>query len=158
MSQSAPDAPPRARLRDTLERFVAAFNADDLDAAMAFFAEGAIYCPGDGREHRGKAAIRAAFAPQFNGVYGEMRFDVDDWLLDEAAGKAAIRWVCRHDLSGEKARRIPAPRRWLYRLAYGPRAGWYGTDIFHLDAEGKISGKFSYANAFLPQLRRDLGR
>jgi hypothetical protein len=39
-----------------------------------------------------------------------------------------------------------------------PRAGWYGTDIFHFDDDGKIVGKYSYANyGRRPQLRSDLG-
>jgi hypothetical protein len=42
---------------------------------------------------------------------------------------------------------------------YGRRAGWYGTDTFHFDENGKITGKFSYANyGARPHLRRDLGQ
>jgi uncharacterized protein (TIGR02246 family) len=140
-----------------LDRFVAGFNQNDLDQVMAFFAEQAVYRPGDGSEHLGRAAIRRALAPQFEGVYGEMQFLVDDRLVDEAARKAAIRWVCRHDFSGDKGRRVPWPQRWVFRALYGQRCGWYGTDIFHFDAEGKIVGKYTYANYGRPQIRRDLG-
>jgi hypothetical protein len=62
-----------------LERFVAGFNDNSLDDVMAFFAEDAVYRPGD------------------------------------------------------------------------------GMDVFHFDTDGKITGKFSYANFGLPQFRRDLG-
>jgi hypothetical protein len=72
---------------------------------MAAFAEDAEYRPGDGSIHRGKAAIRRAFAPQFAGAFGAMRFDPEDQLIDEGARKAALRWVCRHDLTGEHGRR-----------------------------------------------------
>jgi hypothetical protein len=86
-----------------------------------------------------------------------MVFDVNDRLVDEQARKASLRWVCRHDFSGAHGRQIPLPLRWLYRLLYGPRSGWLGTDVFHFDGDGKIIGKWSYANYNRPQLRRDLG-
>jgi uncharacterized protein (TIGR02246 family) len=140
-----------------LDRFVAGFNGNDLEQVMTFFAEDAVYRPGDGSEHRGKAAIRQAFAPQFGGVYGEMQFLVDDRLVDEPARKAAIRWVCRHDFSAGKGRHVPWPQRWLFRVLYGPRCGWYGTDIFHFDRQGKIVAKYTYANYKRPRIRRDLG-
>ena len=141
------------RIADVLDRFVAGFNDNSLDEVMTFFAEDAVYRPGDGSEHRGKAAIRAAFLPQFSGAYGRMRFVVDDRVVDEGARKAAIRWVCRHDITQAR----PLARRWLFRLLYGRRCGWYGTDIFHFDDAGRIIGKYTYANYNRPQLRRDLG-
>lgn len=74
-------------------------------------------------------------------------------VIDEAARKAAIRWVCQHDFT----QAVPRVRRLLFTALYGSKAGWYGTDIFHFDEQGKIVGKFSYANYGRPQLRRDLG-
>jgi hypothetical protein len=113
-----------------------------------------VYLPGDGSEFRGRSAIRKAFRPQFSYAYGAMRFIVDDRVVDETARKAAIRWVCKHDFDETR----PPVMRWLFKARYGRRAGWYGTDIFHFDQEGKIVGKFSYANyGPRPQLRRDLG-
>jgi uncharacterized protein (TIGR02246 family) len=141
-----------------VDAFVAAFNANDLDAVMGFFADDAVYRPGDGTEHRGKAAIRAAFAPQFGGAYGAMRFDEIDRLLDATARKVAIRWICRHDLSGRKGATIALPLRLFYRaLMRGSRAGWHGLDVFHFDETGAIVGKFSYVSATRPRLERDLG-
>lgn len=139
-----------------LDEFVDGFNHNDLDRVMEFFADDAVYRPGDGSEHRGKTAIRAAFTPQFRGAFGQMRFVVDDRIVDEGARKASIRWVCQHDFSGAHGRGIPLLRRWLFRLMYGPRCGWLGTDVFHFDAAGKITGKFSYSNYNRPQIRRDL--
>ena len=141
------------KIADVLDRFVAGFNENDLDRVMEFFAADAVYRPGDGREYRGIDEIRRAFAPQFAGAFGTMRFDVDDRLVDEDARKAAIRWVCRHDFSGATS----LARRIAYTALYGRRAGWYGMDVFHFDGAGKIVGKFSYANYHLPRLRRDLG-
>jgi ketosteroid isomerase-like protein len=139
-------------------RFVAGFNANDLDAVMAFFTEDAVYRPGDGNEHRGRAAIREAFRPQFEGAYGAMVFAVDDVLVDEASRKAAIRWICRHDIGGENGRGIPRLNRLLYRLMYGRRFSWYGMDVFHFDREGKIAAKMTYASYRRPRIRRDQPR
>lgn len=158
MSQPLPQGPAArvASIADSVERFVAGFNDNDLDRIMEFFAEDAVYRPGDGKEYRGRSAIRAAFTPQFTGAFGRMTFVVDDRVVDERARKATIRWVCHHDFSGAHGRAMPLLQRWLYRLMFGPRCGWLGTDIFHFDDQGKITGKFSYANYKRPQVRRDL--
>ena len=149
-SALAGSAPPIA---EVLRAFVAGFNTNSLDEVMTFFAEDAVYEPGDGRTHRGRAAIREAFRPQFARAFGTMTFEVNDQVVDEGARKATIRWLCRHDFSTMK----PGPQRWLFKLLYGRGAGWYGTDIFHFDARGKITGKFSYANyGRRPHVRRDL--
>ena len=146
-----------ASIGETLDAFTAAFNRNDLDEVMTFFAADAIYRPGDGSEHRGVDAIRAAFSPQFAGRLGAMRFDVEDLLVDEASRKATSRWVCRHDVSGSYGRHMPVVQRLALRVRYGARLGWRGVDVFHFDAGGKISGKFTYANYDRPQLRSDLG-
>jgi uncharacterized protein (TIGR02246 family) len=148
----AAGSPPIAEI---LRAFVEGFNTNSLDEVMTFFAEDAVYEPGDGRTHRGREAIRAAFVPQFSNAYGTMRFVVNDWIIDEGARKAVIRWVCQHDLSTMK----PSMQRFLLKALYGARPGWYGTDTFHFDERGKIVGKFSYANyGKRPHLRRDLGQ
>jgi uncharacterized protein (TIGR02246 family) len=144
-------------IAEALERFVAAFNANELDRVMSFFAPDAVYAPGDGRVHRGVDAIRAAFEPQFRGVFGAMRFDLQDRLVDEPGRKAAIRWICRHDVGGAHARRVPLPQRWVYRLLYGRRFGWLGVDVFRFDEQGRIAEKHTYANYGRPQIRRELG-
>ena len=38
-----------------LDAFVDGFNTNSLDDVMEFFAEDAVYEPGDGRTHRGRA-------------------------------------------------------------------------------------------------------
>jgi uncharacterized protein (TIGR02246 family) len=137
--------------------FTAAFNRNDLDAVMAAFADDAEYRPGDGSTHRGRDAIRQAFAPQFAGAFGAMRFDAEDQLVDEAARKAALRWICRHDFSGAHGRRMSPLLKLAIRARYGTRVGWHGVDVFHFDAAGKITGKYTYANYGRPKLSRDLG-
>ncbi len=140
-----------------LESWHAVFNANDLDGVMTYFAPDAIYRPGDGTAHRGLAAIRAAFAPQFAGRFGAMRFDLEDTLIDPVARKATTRWICRHDLRGARSRAMPTWLRLLIRARHGDRVGWRGADVFHFDDGGKLTGKFTYANYDRPQLRRDLG-
>jgi ketosteroid isomerase-like protein len=141
-----------------LDDFTAAFNRNDLDAVIAAFAEDAEYAPGDGRVHRGRAAIRAAFEPQFGGEFGAMRFDLIDRLVDEGARKATLRWICRHDLRGAHGRRVSsAALRWFLRARHGARFGWHGVDVFHFDAQGQITRKFTYAGYTRPRLDRELG-
>jgi ketosteroid isomerase-like protein len=140
-------------LRDTLTRFVDAFNRNDLDSVMSFFAEDAVFSLARGKTHRGKAAIRKAFEPQFRGVLGEMSFAVHDWVVDEAAGKATICWVCHHDIGGDRGRGVPLPLRVVARALLGQRAAWQGLDVFHFDARGRIVAKHSYTNG-RPKLSR----
>ena len=144
---------------ETITKFTDAFNINDLDRVMTFFSDHAIYEPGDGKIHRGKAEIRAAFEPQFNGAWGVMRFDERDMVIDVENGKAASCWICRHDISGAKPRGLFLNlRRIVTRLVFGERFGWQGVDIFHFDADGKIKGKYSYgAFGSRPHIERALG-
>ena len=123
------------RQRELVElviRFVDAFNRNDLDAVMSFFADDAIYDEFNGTRSRGLAAIRAAFEPQFRGEYGTIRFDTEDVFADADSGKALVRWRCT--------------------LEGGARNGsWRGLDIVHVDA-GQITHKLTYAKAPTPHL------
>jgi uncharacterized protein (TIGR02246 family) len=148
---------PAAAIRTTIDAFADAFNRNDLDAVMAAFADDCEYRPGDGSIHRGRAAIRAAFAPQFSGAFGAMRFDAEDTLIDVDQRKAAFRWVCRHDVTGPHGARVPLPIKLLLKLRYAGRAGWYGVDVFHFDPAGLITRKYTYANYGRPRLDGALG-
>ena len=147
------------QIDDTITKFVDAFNANDLDRVMTFFSEDAVYLSGDGKTHRGKAEIRAAFEPQFNGEFGTMRFDGQDCVIDAEHRKAAFRWVCRHDISHFKGKRLGAAFRKLAMEAFvGNKFGWQGVDVFHFDADGKITGKYSYGSfGSRPHVERALG-
>jgi ketosteroid isomerase-like protein len=130
---------------NTITKYMDAFNANDLDTVMTFFSDDAIYEPGDGKTHRGKAEIRAAFEPQFKGAFGAMRFDEHDRLIDVENRKVAIRYVCRHDISHTKPRGFFSSLRKIYMgWVVGDRFGWQGIDVFHFDADGKFKKKFSY--------------
>ena len=122
----------RATLADLVIRFTECFNANDLDGVMAFMAEDAVYEEFTGVVDRGKAAIRAAFVPQFRGDFGKMRFETEDLFVDASTGKALIRWVCRLETKR------------------GP-AGWRGLDILHVE-NGLVTQKLTYAKAKVPLL------
>jgi len=153
------EAKPATQVIETLMKYWDAFNAYDLDTVMTCFSDGAVYQPGDGKTHRGKAEIRAAFEPQFDYAFGAMRFDELDRVIDVENRKVTIRYVCRHDISQMKPRGLSmALLKIVVRLVYGDRFGWQGVDIFHFDADGKIKGKFTYAwYGFLMHLQRELG-
>lgn len=141
-----------------MDAFVEAFNVNDLDRVMTHFSAAAVYRPGDGTEHRGLAAIRAAFEPQFAGAFGTMRFDEHDRLVDESGRKAAIRWICRHDLNGAKRWNLALTlQKLVVGLFVGRQFGWEGLDVFHFDEAGKVTGKFTYANYSRPRIRAELG-
>jgi ketosteroid isomerase-like protein len=85
----------------TLERFLAAFNAHDLDAVMEFFAEDCELLMPRGKEpwgtrYSGKAAVREGLATRFAGLpdvhYGDDRhfvsgnLAVSTWLLTGTTG------------------------------------------------------------------------
>ena len=74
-------------------KFLDAFNRNDLDDVMSYFTDDAAYEELDGNISEGKAAIRAAFEPQFDGKYGRMEFVEDDTLIDPRAGKIMSSWI-----------------------------------------------------------------
>ncbi len=124
--------------RDELERwtrdFTSAFNDNDLDRVMSYFAEDGVYDQFQDESATGLAAVREAFAPQFSGAYGEMRFEEEDFFVDVEARKSLISWECQLDTKTG-------------------RAGWRGLDILVFDERGKITCKATYAKAKTPLLR-----
>ena len=120
----------RAHLLDLSARFVDAFNRNDLDAVMAFFADDGVYDEFNGRRNVGKAAIRAAFAPQFSGAFGEMKFIDEDMFVDPEAGKVMASWRCTLSVKGEPT-------------------SWRGLDLMHF-RDDKLVQKLTYAKAKVP--------
>src|SRR4030042_354996 len=59
------EANPATQIVETIKKYWDAFNANDLNTVMTCFSDDSIYQPGDGKTHRGKAEIRAAFEPRF---------------------------------------------------------------------------------------------
>jgi uncharacterized protein (TIGR02246 family) len=117
-------------LVDITRRFLDAFNREDLDAVMDFFADDGIYEEFNGRRSAGKAAIRAAFVPQFTGAFGSMRFIDEDLFADAASGKVMASWRCTLAVNGKPA-------------------SWRGLDLLHF-RDGKLAQKLTYAKAKYP--------
>ena len=117
----------RAKLIDMTRRFTDAFNRNDLDALMAFFSDDGVYDEFNGKRSRGKAAIRAAFGPQFTGAFGKMEFLEDDIFVDADAGKAMLSWRYTPALGGKPT-------------------SWRGLDILHF-VGGCLIVKRTYAKA-----------
>lgn len=122
----------RRGLEELVIRFTEAFNRDDLDGVMDFFSDDAVYDEFNGTRSVGKAAIRAAFEPQFRGDFGRIRFHPEDLFADGEAGKALISWLCT----------LESP---------GRTGSWRGLDILHVRA-GKVVAKQTYAKAPKPLL------
>ena len=120
----------RALLERLVIDFTEAFNREDMDEVLSYFADNAIYDEFNDVRHVGKAAIRRAFEPQFAGRFGRMRFHTEDLFLDAAAGKALIRWT----LTLEEAHRQGAYR---------------GLDILHFE-NGQLVEKHTYCKARIP--------
>ena len=124
----------RAALERLVIDFTEAFNREDIDEVMSYFADGAVYDEFNGVRNEGLAAIRKAFGPQFAGAFGRMRFHSEDMFLDVAAGKALIRWTLT--------------------LEEETRAGAYrGLDILHF-RDGKLTEKHTYCKAKIPFIRK----
>ena len=117
----------RAELESAVVEFTEAFNHEDLDAVMAWFGDDSVYDTFDGSAARGRAAIRAAFEPQFRGDFGRMRFVTEDLFVDVQAGKALISWLCTLERDGRKR-------------------GWRGLDLL-VFRDAKVVEKRTYAKA-----------
>ncbi len=115
----------RKELVELALAFTDAFNRDDLDAAMGYFAEDAVYDTLDGKRHQGEAEIRQAFLPQFRGDFGRVRFRVTECFADPESGEILVAWVCEKE---------------------GKPGGFRGLDVLRVQA-GKIREKQTYAKA-----------
>ena len=120
----------RRRLAELTRRFVTAFNDNDLDAVMSYFADGGVYDEFNGTRNRGKDAIRAALLPQFTGRYGTMRFIDDDLFVDADAGKVMASWRCTLELKGQPT-------------------SWRGLDLLHFQGDALVR-KTTYAKTRAP--------
>ncbi len=123
----------RAALEALVTEFTEAFNREDIDEVMSYFAEDAVYDEFNGVRNVGKEAIRKAFEPQFAGAFGRMRFHTEDMFLDVEAGKAMIRWI----LTLEEKTRSGAYR---------------GLDLLHFE-DGRLVEKHTYCKARIPFIR-----
>ena len=120
----------RQRLVELTNRFMDAFNRNDLDAVMSFFADNAVYDEFNGTRNEGKEAIRTAFEPQFTGAFGKMKFIDEDLFVDADAGKVMASWLCTLEVKGRPT-------------------SWRGLDLLHFQGD-KLARKLTYAKAKVP--------
>ena len=120
----------RAHLLELTRRFVDAFNNNDLSTVVGFFTDDGVYEEFNGKRNVGKAAIGAAFEPQFSGAYGEMKFLDEDMFVDPEAGKVMASWRCTLSVKGEPT-------------------SWRGLDLMHFKGE-KLVQKLTYAKTKVP--------
>ena len=124
-----------AMTRDELAKitadFLSAFNENDLDRTMGFFADDGVYEEFNGTQSVGLEQVRAAFAPQFSGAFGEMKFLDEDLIVDAETNKVMASWTCTLEVKGQPA-------------------AWRGLDAMTFDSNGKLTHKLTYAKAKAP--------
>ncbi len=121
----------REQLAALTADFLSAFNTNDLDKTMSFFADDGVYEEFNGTMNRGTEAVRASFAPQFAGAFGDMKFLDEDLIVDAEAGKVMASWTCTLEVKGQ------------------PTA-WRGLDAMTFDDQGRITHKLTYAKTKAP--------
>lgn len=127
---TAPAGGERERLARLTEAFVDAFNRNDLEAVMSYFADDAVYDEFNGTANAGVEAIRRAFTPQFTGAFGEMKFLDEDLFIDAETGKVMASWVCTLEVKGQPT-------------------SWRGLDLLHWQGD-RLTRKLTYAKAKVP--------
>lgn len=120
----------RQRLIELTNRFMDAFNRNDFEAVMAFFAADAVYDEYNGKRNEGKEAIRAAFTPQFTDAFGTMKFLDEDLFVDADTGKAMVSWRCTLTVRGQPT-------------------SWRGLDLLHFQGDTLVH-KLTYAKSKVP--------
>ena len=120
----------RQHLAELTRQFMTAFNDNELDTVMSFFAEESVYDEFNGTRNAGKDAIRAAFTPQFTGQFGRMQFLDDDLFIDAETGKVMASWRCALDVKGQPT-------------------SWRGLDLLHFQGDTLVR-KLTYAKTRVP--------
>ena len=120
----------RQHLAELTRQFMTAFNDNELDTVMSFFAEESVYDEFNGTHNTGKDAIRAAFTPQFTGQFGRMQFLDDDLFIDAETGKVMASWRCTLAVKGQPT-------------------SWRGLDLLHFQGDTLVR-KLTYAKAKVP--------
>jgi ketosteroid isomerase-like protein len=120
----------RAQLEQLIAGFFDAWARHDLDAAMVFMADDALYDEFNQQLWQGKEAVREGFLPQFRGDYGDIQFHVEDLFIDAETQEGLARWSCVFEWKGT-------------------RRAWRGLDILKF-RDGLIVEKLTYAKTERP--------
>ncbi len=120
-----------AELVELTNGFMHAFNTNDLDAMMSYFAPNGVYDEFHGTLNEGAEAVRAAFTPQFEGAFGEMKFLDEDLFVDPVVGKVMASWRCTLTVKGQPT-------------------SWRGLDLLWWEGD-KLVRKLTYAKTKAPR-------
>jgi ketosteroid isomerase-like protein len=134
-------------LNDQVDAYLTAFNQMDLTKVLTYFADDAVYQPGDGSIFYGMEELRQAFTPQFARAYGTMVFEEEDRIIDYEHRKVMLSWTCKIDISKAKFVSLSSwSRVAIGRLRFGTRGHWKGLDLLYFGLDGRINRKLTYAN------------
>ena len=92
----------RAELDDLSNRFVCAFNRQNLDDIMSYFADNAVYEDPYGKKHETLNDIRAQFDVVVGGKLGKISFEAEDRFIDPVASKVMDSWLLRMWIGDEE--------------------------------------------------------
>ena len=114
----------------TLKKLCDAFNAHDLDAIMALFAEDCVLEMPRGPEpwgtrFKGKANVRHGLAARFEGI-PDVHYGSDEHFVDQASNTGISKWL----LTGTTAK--------------GVKLKVCGCDFYTFGPDGKVTRKDSY--------------
>lgn len=104
-----------------------AFATDDVELAVSLFAEDGEYDQFNGQVAKGHDKIREVLTPQFEHVWGEMRFDHKLEFANAAAGTVVTTWTASMTLKDEPVT-------------------FDGIDVFYCK-DGKLQRKETYTKA-----------
>ena len=108
--------------------FLDSFNDGDVDTMMTYFDQAdCVYEDPTGGIHKGPSAVRAALEPNFTGVWGKVRYDLEDLVADPRKNTALAYWTLNMT-RGDVCRRLR------------------GTDILKF-RDGKLVSKLCYVKA-----------
>ena len=91
----------RSQLIELTNRFVDAFNRQDLDDVVSFFSEDVVYEDSRGGSHKGPDAIREAFRHLVTGGMGKIRFDDEDFFAEVETDKVMASWTLNLEIEGK---------------------------------------------------------
>ena len=103
------------------------FATDDVELAVSLFAEDGEYDQFNGQVAKGRDKIREVLAPQFQHLWGEMRFAHNTEFANEATGTVVTTWTATMTLKGEQV-------------------SFDGIDVFYCK-DGKLRRKETYTKA-----------
>ena len=118
----------RDELTELTDQFVDAFNRQNLDDVVSFFAEDGVFEDGREDRHQGREAIAKAFAPLVAGGQGRIRFDPEDLFIETETGKVMVSWTLNTHLDSS-----PVTRRGMDILQF------QGDKLVYKSAYTKVS-------------------